>query len=590
MLFEEFLEARASAAVRAALSLGEDAKAMSRRAQDPRFGDYQLNAAMALGKKLGKKPRELAEAIAEHLRSEDFVASAEVAGPGFVNLHLSDRFLEEFLGSMLEDNERDYIPVSSEPETIVVDFSGPNIAKQMHVGHLRSTIIGDAISRVLEFRGHKVIRDNHLGDWGTQFGLLIVGMREYGDRAALEADPIVELERVYKAASARAKEDEPFAEAARLELKKLQDGDSENRALWKEFVDVTRKTIDEIYALLDVHFDLYLGESAYNDALEGVVSELVERGIAREDAGAKAIFWGEQEGERAQEIPPRLKKQKEPFLVQKSDGAFLYSTTDIATVKYRKETLGADRALYVVDHRQALHFEQVFTLMRLLDVEMELAHIGFGTVLGGDGKPLRTRDATGAALTLRSLLDAAIERAEQRIREGIEEGRIQIAEEEIAGLARSVGVGAVKYADLSNHRMTDYRFDLDRMVSFTGNSGPYLQYVHARSMSIFRRAGVEEGAIKGPIKLGTPEEGKLARRLVRFGDVLAKVEESYLPHLIAEHLFELSSEFNAFYQACKVIDAENDAIRESRLALVALTARQVRRGLSLLGIEAVSRM
>ncbi|NLE49238.1 MAG: arginine--tRNA ligase, partial [Sandaracinaceae bacterium] len=319
---------------------------------------------------------------------------------------------------------------------------------------------------------------------------------------------------------------------------------------------------------------------------EGVVHDLVSRGIAREDAGAKAIFWGEQEGE----IPPRLKKQKEPFLIQKSDGAFLYSTTDIATVHYRKEKLGADRALYVVDHRQALHFEQVFTLMKLLGVEIELAHIGFGTVLGSDGKPLRTRDATGAALTLRSLLDEAIERARERIREGIDEGRIQIAEEEIDELARSVGVGAVKYADLSNHRMTDYQFDLDRMVSFTGNSGPYLQYVHARSMSIFRRAGIEESDVSGPITIGTPEEAKLARRLVRFGDVIAKVEESYLPHLIAEHLFELASEFNAFYQACKVIDAENDAVRKSRLALVALTARQVRRGLSLLGIEAVSKM
>ena len=586
MLFEEFLEARASLAVRAALSLGDDAQAMCRRAQDPRFGDYQLNAAMALGKKLGKKPRELAEAIAEHLRSEDFVESAEVAGPGFVNLRLSDRFLEEFLSKMLEDRERDFIPEASAPETIVVDFSGPNIAKQMHVGHLRSTIIGDAIARVLEFRGHRVIRDNHLGDWGTQFGLLIVGMREYGERSALEADPIVELERVYKAASARAKEDEAFAEAARLELKKLQDGDEENRALWAEFVDVTRKTIDEIYALLGVRFDLYLGESAYHDALEGVVSDLVSRGIAREDAGANVVFWGEQSGE----IPAKLKKQKEPFLVQKSDGAFLYSTTDIATVNYRKDELGADRALYVVDHRQALHFEQVFALMKLLGAEIELAHIGFGTVLGGDGKPLRTRDATGAALTLRSLLDEAIERARERIREGIDEGRIQIAEDEVEALARSVGVGAVKYADLSNHRLTDYRFDLDRMVSFTGNSGPYLQYVHARSMSIFRRAGVQEDALKGPIILGAPEEGKLARRLVRFGDVLAKVEEAYLPHLIAEHLFELSSEFNAFYQACKVIDAENDAMRESRLALVALTARQVRRGLSLLGIEAVSKM
>ncbi|NLY93698.1 MAG: arginine--tRNA ligase [Myxococcales bacterium] len=586
MLLERFLEARASAAVQAALELAEPTSALLRPTQDPRFGDFQLNAAMALGKQLGRPPRELAEKIAEKLRGEEFVASAEVAGPGFVNLTLDDAFLAKLVTDGLGDAEHLGVTPVDAPEKVIIDYSGPNIAKQMHVGHLRSTILGDAIARALEFRGHQVIRDNHLGDWGTQYGLLIVGMREFGDAKALEADPIVELERVYKLASERAKNDEDFAEAARRELKKLQDGDPENRALWKRFVDVTRRTIDEIYAELGVRFDLYLGESAYHDALAGVVRTLEERGIAREDEGAKAVFWGEVEGE----VPAKLRKQKEPFLVQKRDGAYLYSTTDIATVLYRRDELGVDRALYVVDHRQALHFEQVFAVARLLGVTMELVHVGFGTVLGADGKPLKTRDASGAALTLAVLLRQAKERAAERIREGMAEGRLKVEEHEIPSLAKAVGIGAVKYADLMNNRTTDYRFDLDRMVSFTGNAGPYLQYVHARSASIFRKAGIDEASAVGPIRVTAPEEAKLVRRLVRFGDAVEKVATLYLPHILCEHLYDLASEFNAFYQACKVLDAEDEATKQSRLALVAATARQMRVGLGLLGIEAPERM
>jgi arginyl-tRNA synthetase len=586
MLLEKFLEARASRAVQAALGLAEPTPALLRPTQDPRFGDYQLNAAMALGKQLGRPPRELAEAIADQLGAEDFVARAEVAGPGFVNLTLDEGFLAGLVTRSLEDEARLGVEPVDAPETVIIDYSGPNIAKQMHVGHLRSTILGDAIARALEFRGHRVIRDNHLGDWGTQYGLLIMGMREFGDPKALEADPIVELERVYKLASERAKSDEPFADAARLELKKLQDGDPENRALWARFVDTTRRAIDEIYEELGVRFDLYMGESAYHDALAGVVEDLVARGLAREDEGAKAVFWGEIDGD----VPAKLRKQKEPFLVEKRDGAFLYSTTDVATVLYRRDELGVDRALYVVDHRQALHFEQVFALARLLGVTMELVHVGFGTVLGADGKPLRTRDASGAALTLGSLLRQAKERAAERIREGMAEGRLKVVEEDVEALAKAVGVGAVKYADLANNRTTDYRFDLDRMVSFSGNAGPYLQYVHARSASIFRKAGIAESAAKGPIRVGAPEEAKLVRRLARFGDAVEKVATAYLPHVLCEHLYDLASEFNAFYQACKVLDAEDEPTRQSRLALVAATARQMRRGLELLGIEAPERM
>ncbi len=586
MLLERYLEDLGSQAIETALHLGEPRRAIVRPTQDPKFGDFQLNGAMALGKELGKPPREVAEPIANALRELDAVERAEVAGPGFVNIHLAPRWIAQLLTDALRDEDRDGVPLVERPLKTIVDFSGPNIAKQMHVGHLRSTIIGDAISRILAFMGHSVIRDNHLGDWGTQFGLLIVGMRDWGSEEALEREPIAELERVYKLASERAANDTAFAEQARAELAKLQAGDPDNRAVWQHFVEVSRHALDAVYAELGVDFDVWLGESAYHDALRGVVDDLLSRGIAREDDGAVCLFWNEIDG-----APKALRKQKTPFIVRKKDGAFLYSTTDIATVLYRRDHFAANRALYVVDNRQGLHFKQLFALMKLLGVAMELEHIGFGTVLGKDGKPLRTRDASGQVITLISLLEESKQRARDRIEEGISEGRLRVRPEEINEVSRIVGIGSVKYADLRQNRLSDYQFDWDKMISFQGNAAPYLQYAYARCASIFAKGGINMEAIvdDAEISLEVLAEESLGKRLMRFADVVYQAGETSQPHLICEHLYELARTFSSFYTECPVLDSEG-ATRRSRLGLTALTARQIRRGLGLVGIGVVDRM
>ena len=586
MLLERYLESLGSEAIQKALDLDGPRPAMVRPTQDPKFGDFQINGAMALGKELNKSPRELAQPIAEALAGVEAIEKAEVAGPGFVNIHLAPSWIASKLTEALRDAARDGVPAVDEVSKVIVDFSSPNIAKQMHVGHLRSTIIGDAIARILSFMGHDVVRDNHLGDWGTQFGLLIVGMREWGDEDALQSKPIPELERVYKLASERAGEQEAFAERARAELAKLQRGDEQNRKVWEHFVEVSRGALEAVYAELDVSFDVWLGESAYHDALPGVVDDLLERGIAREDDGAVCIFWDE-----VDDVPKSLRKQKTPFIVRKKDGAFLYSTTDIATVQYRKDHFHADRALYVVDNRQGLHFQQLFAVMKLLGADMELEHIGFGTVLGKDGKPLRTRDASGHVITLVSLLEESKQRARQRIDEGIAEGRLRVRPEEIDEVSRVVGIGAVKYADLRQNRLSDYQFDWDKMISFQGNAGPYLQYAYARCASIFATGGVDMDAIgaAATVTLDAPAERTLGKHLLRFTDVVYQAGATSQPHLICEHIYELARAFNGFYAECPVLDAEG-AARESRLGLTALTARQIRRGLGLVGIGVVDRM
>jgi arginyl-tRNA synthetase len=586
MLVVRYLESLGAEAIGEALGLDGPRAAIVRPTTDARFGDFQINGAMPLGKELGKPPRELALPIAEALAGIDAIEKAEVAGPGFVNIHLAPSWIASKLTEALRDAARDGVPTVEEVSKVIVDFSSPNIAKQMHVGHLRSTIIGDAIARILSFMGHDVVRDNHLGDWGTQFGLLIVGMREWGDEDALRTTPIPELERVYKLASERAGTDESFAERARAELAKLQSGDEQNRVLWEHFVEVSRGSLEAVYGELDVSFDVWLGESAYHEALPGVVDDLLERGIAREDDGAVCIFWGELD-----DAPKSLRKQKTPFIVRKKDGAFLYSTTDIATVQHRKDHFNADRALYVVDNRQGLHFQQLFAVMKLLGTDIELEHIGFGTVLGNDGKPLRTRDASGHVITLVSLLEEAKERAQQRIDEGIAEGRLRVRPDEMQEVSRIVGIGAVKYADLRQNRLSDYQFDWDKMISFQGNSGPYLQYAYARCASIFAKGEVDEDdvASSATITLDAPAERTLGKHLLRFSDVVYQAGATSQPHLICEHIYELARAFNSFYAECPVLDAEG-ATRESRLGLTALTARQIRRGLGLVGIGVVDRM
>ncbi|MEM9729896.1 MAG: arginine--tRNA ligase [Myxococcota bacterium] len=586
MLLERYLEGIGADAIARALQLDGPRPAVVRPTQDPKFGDFQINGAMALGKELGKPPREIAQPIADALLDHDAIAKAEVAGPGFVNITLSPTWMASRLEEALGDLDRDGVPEVDAKEKIVVDFSSPNIAKQMHVGHLRSTIIGDAISRILSFVGHDVVRDNHLGDWGTQFGLLIVGMREWGSEDALEREPIVELERVYKLASERAGDDEDFAAGARAELAKLQSGDPDNRALWERFVEVSRRALVAVYDELDVRFDTWLGESAYHDALPGVVEDLLTRGIAREDDGAVCVFWNERD-----DVPKNLRKQKTPFIVRKKDGAFLYSTTDIATVLHRRDHFDADRALYVVDSRQGLHFQQLFAVMQLLGVTMTLEHVGFGTVLGNDGKPLRTRDASGHVITLASLLDESRRRARDRIDEGVAEGRLRVAPKDIDYVARVVGIGSVKYADLRQNRMSDYQFDWDKMISFQGNAAPYLQYAYARCASIFAKGERDLDGFGGEtsVLLDHPLELTLAKQLMRFSDVVHHAGTTSQPHVICEHVYEVARTFSAFYTECPVLSAE-PATRESRLALTALSARQIRRGLGLVGIGVVDRM
>ncbi|MFK7985428.1 MAG: arginine--tRNA ligase [Sandaracinaceae bacterium] len=579
MRIEPFLDALARNAIKDAHGL--EAPALLRPSKDPKHGDYQVNGVMSLAKRLRKNPRELAGPVAEKLAASDAIASAEVAGPGFVNVRLEDEWLAAQLGSALSDRERDGVPAVESPETVVVDFSSPNIAKQMHVGHLRSTIIGAALVRMLRFAGHTVIGDNHLGDWGTQFGLLIVGMREWGDDAALEATPVVELERVYKLASAKAKEDDAFASAARAELAKLQSGDEANLAMWKRFVEVTRASLDKVYDRLEVGFDEWLGESAYDAMLPGVVETLIDKKIAREDDGAIVVWFNELDG-----VEGKLAAQKVPFIVRKKDGAFLYSTSDIATVAYRRENFDANRALYVVDKRQGGHFTQLFEVVKQLGEEMALEHIGFGMVLGTDGKAIKTRD--GKAITLASLLDEAEERAEARMIEG-EEGRPGIPPELARELRGPVGIGAVKYADLSQNRTSDYRFDWNKMISFKGNAGPYLQYAHTRCCAIFRKADIEHASLAGPIAPEHELEKTLVRRLAAFPDVVHKAVEQRLPHYITDHLYALARDYSAFYNDCPVLKSEGGT-RDSRLALVDLTRRQMARGLGLMGIAAPTRM
>jgi len=591
MRIERFLEQLGNAAIDAGLaSLAIEASSLTkvsaalRPTSDPKHGDYQINGVLPLAKQLKKNPRELAEAVAEKLGGHEAIASAEVAGPGFINLRLNDGWLSQALISDLIDGARDGVPQAAAPERVIVDFSGPNIAKQMHVGHLRSTIIGDAIVRILRFLGHEVTGDNHLGDWGTQFGLLIVGMRELGDEAALAREPIVELERVYKLASERAKTDITFAAEARAELAKLQGGDPGNTVQWQRFVQVTKHELDKVYERLDVRFDSWHGESFYNDQLQPTVDLLKTNQLVREDEGALCVFFGE-----LTDVPEELKKQKEPLIVQKKDGAFLYSTSDLATLRYRHGQ-GFKRAIYVVDMRQALHFKQVFAVSKLLGFgDMRAEHLGFGSVLGKDGKPLKTRDASGKAITLASLLDEAEERALLRLREGQAEGKLTVSDAKLTEIARAVGIGAVKYADLHQNRASDYQFDFDKMISFQGNAGPYLQYAFARVQSILRKAERSLDEVRGTITLDGAEEKLLGRVLLRFGEVVHQSAEQGLPHLITDHLYELARAYSSFFEACPVLKAEG-AVRDSRLALCALTARQMRRGLSLLGIKTVDRM
>jgi arginyl-tRNA synthetase len=632
--------------------------AMIRPSGDPKFGDYQANFAMPLGKRLSRPPRDVAADVVAKLKVDDFCDPPEVAGPGFINLRVKDAWLAEQAQRALRSERLNVEPVAA-PRTYVLDYSSPNVAKSMHVGHIRSTVIGDSLKRTLKFLGHRVISDNHIGDWGTQFGMIIYGYKHIRDEAAYQADPVTELGRLYRLVSklvshieskqslpaAREQLAKQSAEVARqaaavaaqpadktaakslrraegnlkelaaalaareaaiaeidsdpelsklvaahptidravlAETAKLHHGDEENLRLWHEFLPPCLVSVERIYRRLDVTFDETLGESFYHDRLASVVDEMIERGIARESDGAICVF---------------LDDQPAPLVIRKQDGAFLYGTTDLATIQYRVETWQPDAILYVVDHRQSLHFEQLFSAARKWGYDhLELVHISFGTVLGDDGKPFKTR--SGDTVGLEGLLDEAVRRArevgtanEDSAASGDKSAARGAATAE--SVAERIGIGALKYADLAANRTSDYTFSYDRMLAMNGNTATYMQYAYARVSSIFAKGDVDIESLRtsgAAIALAHPAERALAIGLLQFSEALDSTVAEYRPHLLTAYLFEVANRYSTFFEQCPVLKAPDEATRNSRLLICDLTARTLRQGLELLGIQVVEKM
>ena len=533
-------------------------------AKDAKHGDFQINGVMGAAKKVGQNPRELAQKIAAELNGKGAFVGAEVAGPGFINLRLSPEFLAQQLSGSLN------IEKTATPNTIVIDYSSPNLAKEMHVGHLRSSIIGDSIARVLEFLGHKVIRQNHVGDWGTQFGMLVAYLVEQQkDNAEFK---LADLEQFYRNAKIRFDEDVAFADLAREYVVKLQSGDEAVLALWRQFVEISLQHAEEVYAKLGLKLQRadVAGESSYNDDLHNVINELEAKGLAVDSDGAKVVFLDEfknKEGEPA------------AFIVQKQGGGFLYATTDFACMRYRVGKLGGTRLLYVVDTRQDLHFKQLFATSRKagwLPENVSAEFIGFGTMMGKDGKPFKTR--SGDTVKLVDLLDEAVERATKLVKDKNPE----LSDLDAVKIGETVGIGAVKYADLSKNRTSDYVFDWDNMLSFEGNTAPYLQYAYTRVQSVFKKAG--DWNVPATLKLEQPLEQQLAVELLKFEDVLQSVSETSFPHYLANYLYQLATLFSRFYEACPILKAQGE-VRDSRLKLAQLTGETLKMGLDLLGID-----
>jgi len=568
-----------------------------RETADAKFGDYSGTMAMALAKRAGRKPRDVAAAIAGRLVEQPgyatlFEPPGDPVGPGFINVRIRAAALAAAVTAAVRDARLGVAPVAA-AETIVIDFSSPNVAKPMHVGHIRSTVIGDALSRILRFRGHRVVTDNHLGDWGTQFGMILWGWKRLRDDEAFAADPTAELGRLYrlvrKVADAKPEELAADPEAAALAAKhpeagrevlaetaKLHAGDAENRALWERFMPICRAEIDRLYDRLGVTFDHTLGESFYQPLLAAVVTDLLDTGLARESRGAVGVFLGGDD--------------EPPLLVRKADGAFLYATTDLATIAWRLEHWHPDRILYVVDHRQGQHFEQVFETARRRGFgDVQLVHVAFGTVLGEDGRPFKTR--AGDTVGLEALLDEGVERAARVVGSG-DEARAGMNDADRRHVAETVGIGAIKYADLAQNRTTDYVFSFDKMLQLTGNTAAYMQYAVARVEGIFAKGSIDRETLREgcpAVIVSDPRERALALKLVRFAEVLEDVEADYRPNLLTGWLFELAGCYSTFYDALPVLKAEG-AERESRLAVCDLTGRVLRTGLELLGIGTVERM
>jgi len=571
------IELKLQAAVRTVLVDAEVSTVLVRPCPDPKFGDYQSNALMSLARSRKMNPRQLATNVLAKLDVGNWCDKVEIAGAGFLNFRLKSSALIGALQAAAR-GEHLFFDKTASPRTAVIDFSSPNVAKPMHVGHIRSTILGDSLARTLRLLGHRVITDNHIGDWGTQFGKLLVGWKKHLDPAALQTDPISEMERLYTLVNAASEADEKFLEAARQELVKLQSGDAENLKIWHEMIALSQKQFDTIYGRLGVKFDHTLGESFYNPRLKPLVDELVAKGIACESEGAIAVFF---------DALPQLKEQ--PALIRKSDGGFNYTTTDLATLAYRLETWRPDEIIYVTDGRQQLHFQQVFAAFRRWQSAIrnpqsaipKLAHVWFGSILGEDGKPFKTR--SGEPVKLADLLDEAEERALKIV----SEKNPDLPEAHRREIARVVGLGAVKYADLLPNRQSDYVFSWDKMLALNGNTAPYLQYAYTRIKSIFRKSEIRNP--KSEIVLAAPEEIALARQLLNFGLTLEAVAEEYRPNFLCNYLYELAGKFTSFYENCPVLKAD-DATRASRLALCDLTARVLKQGLDVLGIETVEQM
>lgn len=555
-----------------------DCEPQVRQSAKVQFGDYQANGVMAVAKKLGMPPRQLAELVLTHLDLGGIASKTEIAGPGFINIFLEPAFLATHVDAALKS---DRLGVSQPPaQTIVIDYSAPNVAKEMHVGHLRSTIIGDAAVRTQEFLGHRVIRANHVGDWGTQFGMLIAYLEKQQQENAGEM-ALADLEGFYREAKKHYDEDEAFAERARSYVVKLQGGDEYFREMWRKLVDITMSQNQLTYNRLNVTLtrDDVMGESLYNPMLPGIVEDLKAKGLAVESEGATVVFLDEYKN-----------KEGEPMgvIIRKKDGGYLYTTTDIACAKYRYETLHADRVLYYIDSRQHQHLMQAWTIVRkagYVPDSVPLEHHMFGMMLGKDGKPFKTR--AGGTVKLSDLLDEALERA----RRLVAEKNPDMPADELEKLANAVGIGAVKYADLSKNRTTDYIFDWDNMLAFEGNTAPYMQYAYTRVLSVFRKANMDESQLaNATVVINEDREAQLAARLLQFEETLTVVAREGTPHVMCAYLYDLAGLFSGFYEHCPILTAESEAIRNSRLKLAQLTAKTLKLGLDTLGIETVERM
>ena len=560
----------------AALPEGVDRAAFEkavRPGSDPKFGDYQANGCMAAAKSLGRKPRDLAAELATSVDLAPFAGPPDVAGPGFLNLRLYDAWVASALRQLFTDEALGLEP-PVRAKTVVIDFSSPNVAKPMHVGHLRSTVIGDSLARINSALGYRVVRDNHLGDWGSQFGMILWGWKNARDESSYAADPVGELARLYRVAQDRIKAGDANVKAAtQAETAKLHAGDPENRALWSQFMPHCLGALQALYDRLGVRFDVQLGESFYDPMLASVVADLEGRGLAVASEGAVVVH---------------VEQTEAPFIVRKRDGAFNYATTDLATIKYRVETWHPDQLLYVVDHRQGDHFKQLFEVARAWGYSsVGLEHVAFGTILGADRRPFKTRE--GDVVGLESLLDESTAEALKVVTENSPE--LDPAEQQ--QVAAVVGLGAIKYADLSQNRISDYVFDWQKMMAKNGNTATYMQYAYARTRNVFRKGGIDAQTIRGQrpaIALSHPAERGIGVRLLRLPEVLEFAAEENKPNVLTDYLFDLANAFSTFYEECPVLKAESADRRDSRLALCDLTGRTLNFGLDLLGIDVVERM